>query len=108
MDNKIEKKTVLVPNNVIDYAEGGIVSKEFIHSNAGSVTLFAFDKGQRLSEHTAPYDAVLNIIDGVAEIMIEDELYHLKTGEMIIIHAGARNAVNANESFKMAIQMIRG
>ena len=70
MDNKIEKKTVLVPNNVIDYAEDGIVSKEFIHSNAGSVTLFAFDKGQRLSEHTAPYDAVLNIIDGVAEIMI--------------------------------------
>ena len=93
MDNKIEKKTVLVPNNVIDYAEGGIVSKEFIHSNAGSVTLFAFDKGQRLSEHTAPYDAVLNIIDGVAEI---------------IIPAGARHAVNANDRFKMAITMIRG
>ncbi|WP_314739294.1 cupin domain-containing protein [Hoylesella pleuritidis] len=108
MDNKIEKKTVLVPNNVIDYAEGGIVSKEFIHSNAGSVTLFAFDKGQRLSEHTAPYDAVLNIIDGVAEIMIEDELYHPKAGEMIIIPTGARHAVNANDRFKMTITMIRG
>lgn len=108
MDNKIEKKTVLVPNNVIDYAEGGIVSKEFIHSNAGSVTLFAFDKGQRLSEHTAPYDAVLNIIDGVAEIIIEDELYHPKAGEMIIIPARARHAVNANVRFKMTITMIRG
>ena len=95
MDNKIEKKTVLVPNNVIDYAEGGIVSKEFIHSNAGSVTLFAFDKG-------------LNIIDGVAEIMIEDELYHPKAGEMIIIPARARHAVNANDRFKMTITMIRG
>lgn len=108
MDNKIAKKTILVPNQLIDYAEDGIVSKEFIHSNAGSVTLFAFDKGQRLSEHTAPYDAVLNIIDGVAEIMIEDELYHPKAGEMIIIPAGARHAVNANERFKMSITMIRG
>ena len=76
MDKVIEKKKVLSPNELIDYAAGGIVSKEFEHSNAGSMTLFAFDEGQRLSEHSAPYDATLLIIDGEAEVMIDGELYH--------------------------------
>ena len=76
MDKKIVKQEVLSANNLIDYAEGGIVSKEFVHSHAGSITLFAFDEGQKLSEHTAPFDAVIQIIDGEAEIMISGELYH--------------------------------
>ena len=108
MDKKILKQEVLSANNLIDYAEGGIVSKEFVHSHAGSITLFAFDEGQKLSEHTAPFDAVIQIIDGEAEIMISGELYHPKADEMIIIPQGALHAVNAQHRFKMMLTMIRG
>lgn len=108
MDRKIEKKQVFAPNDVIAYAEGGIVSKEFIHSNAGSITFFAFDAGQRLSEHTAPFDAVIQVIDGEAEIMIDGELFHPKAGEMIVIPQNAPHAVNAAKPFKMMLTMIRG
>lgn len=108
MNQKIVKKQVMSANDLIDYADGGIVSKEFEHSNAGSITLFAFDEGQRLSDHTAPFDAVIQIVDGEAEIMIEAELYHPKAGEMIIIPHGALPAVNALPRFKMMLTMIRG
>ena len=108
MDKVIEQKKVLSPNELIDYAAGGIVSKEFEHSNAGSMTLFAFDEGQRLSEHSAPYDATLLIIDGEAEVMIDGELYHPKAGEMIILPANHPHAVDAVHRFKMLITMIRG
>ena len=108
MNQKIVKKQVMSANDLIDYADGGIVSKEFEHSNAGSITLFAFDEGQRLSDHTAPFDAVIQIVDGEAEIMIEGELYHPKAGEMIIIPQGALHAVNAFQRFKMMLTMIRG
>ena len=108
MNQKIVKKQVMSANDLIDYADGGIVSKEFEHSNAGSITLFAFDEGQRLSDHTAPFDAVIQIVDGEAEIMIEGELYHPKAGEMIIIPQGALHAVNSLQRFKMMLTMIRG
>lgn len=108
MDKKIEKKTVLTANELIEYAAGGIVSKEFEHSNGGSITLFAFDKGQKLSEHTAPFDAVIQLIDGEAEIMIDNEYFTLKAGEMIIIPKNALHALVANERFKMMLTMIRG
>jgi len=108
MDKKIEKQQVLVTNELIDYADGGIVSKEFEHSPAGSMTLFAFDAGQGLSDHTAPFDAVLQIIDGEAEIMIEHQLYHPKAGQMIIIPQNALHAVSARKRFKMILTMIRG
>ena len=61
---KVEKGIVFTSNSVIDYAEGGVVSKELVHSNAGSVTLFSFDAGQGLSEHTAPFDAFIQVVDG--------------------------------------------
>ena len=64
MDKKIEKGTVIVTNEVIDYAEGGVVSKEFVRTNTGTLTLFAFDEGQGLSEHSAPFDATVQVIDG--------------------------------------------
>ncbi len=108
MKKKIEKKAIIVPNEVIDYATDGIVSKEFVHTDAGSITLFAFDAGQRLSEHSAPFDATLNIIDGEAEIMIDGELFHPKAGEMLIIPAGHPHAVKAQQRFKMMLTMIRG
>lgn len=108
MDKKIEKKTVFAAADMIDYADGGIVSKEFEHSNAGSITLFAFDAGQKLSDHTAPFDAVLQIVEGEAEIMIEHELFRPKTGQTIIIPQHALHAVNAVQRFKMLLTMIRG
>ncbi|MCH4155941.1 MAG: cupin domain-containing protein [Muribaculaceae bacterium] len=108
MDSKIEKKKVFVPGDAVAYSDGGIVSKEFVHSKAGSITLFSFDAGQRLSEHSAPFDATLQILDGEAEIMIDGELFHPKAGQMLIIPANARHSVNAVHRFKMMLTMIRG
>ena len=68
---KFEKGKVFAANNVIDYAEGGVVSKEFVHNAAGSVTVFSFDKGQGLSEHTAPFDALIQVIDGTMQLNVE-------------------------------------
>lgn len=107
MDQKIEQKAVLLVNGLIDYAEGGIVSKEFEHTGCGSITLFAFDKGQKLSEHMAPFNAVIQVFDGEAEIMIEHQDFKLKTGEMILIPKGSLHAVNAQSRFKMMLTMIR-
>lgn len=108
MDKKIEKSQVFSPNEVIGYAEGGIVSKELTHSEAGSITFFAFDKGQKLSEHTAPFDAIIQVIDGEAEIMLDGKLYHPKAGEMLVMPKNVPHAVNAVERFKMMLTMIRG
>ena len=102
MDKKIEKGTVLVANEMIAYAEGGIVSKEFVHANAGSLTLFAFDEGQGLSEHSAPFDATVQVIEGEAEIKIDG------VGEMIIMPANHPHALFAHKRFKMLLTMIRG
>ena len=104
----IEKAKVFVPNDVIDYAEGGIVSKEFIHTGGGSVTLFSFDAGQNLSEHSAPFDAMVMIIDGEAEILIEGQPHYPKAGEVLIMPANHPHAVNAKTRFKMMLTMIRG
>lgn len=103
----IEKGKAFVANDAIAYAEGGIVSKEFVHTQGGSVTLFTFDKGQRLSEHSAPFDAVLQIIDGEMEIIVEGKETVVKAGEMFIIPANAPHAVNAIKPFKMIITMIK-
>lgn len=108
MDKKIEKGVVLNVSQLIEYAEDGIVSKEFEHSTGGSVTLFAFDKGQKLSEHAAPFDALIQIVEGEAEIIIENKCHTPKQGEMIIIPQGALHAVNATSRFKMILTMIRG
>lgn len=108
MGTKIEKKTVFNANDMIDYADGGVVSKEFIHNDSGSVTLFAFDEGQHLSPHKAPYDALLQIIDGEADIMIEGEHFTPRAGESLIIPQGALHAVDATRRFKMQLTMIRG
>ena len=67
---KLEKGTVFPAKEVIDYADGGVVSKELVHNNAGSVTLFSFDAGQGLSEHSAPFDALIQVIDGKMELTV--------------------------------------
>jgi quercetin dioxygenase-like cupin family protein len=91
----------------IDYQEGAIVSKVFIDKNTGSVTVFAFDKGQGLSEHTAPFDAMVFVIDGQAEIAIAGAVSIVKKGETIIMPANIPHALKAIERFKMMLIMIK-
>ena len=104
----IEKGKVFKATEVIEYTDGGVVSKEFIHNNAGSVTVFSFDAGQGLSEHTAPFDALIQVIDGVMQLTVEGHTFDIKAGETFIIPSGAHHSVKAVERFKMMITMIRG
>jgi quercetin dioxygenase-like cupin family protein len=96
-------------SNVKDvaYQDGSIVSKEIIKKSTGTVTIFAFDQGQGLSEHTAPFDAMVQIVDGEAEIIISGESHHLKEGETIIMPAGKPHALKALTKFKMMLVMIK-
>lgn len=91
-----------------DYSTDGIVSKRILDRPVGNITLFAFDKGQRLSEHSAPFDAVVQVIDGSAEIIINGNPFNLVSGDTIIMPANIPHAVNATERFKMVLTMIKG
>lgn len=101
------KGKVLKLNELIDYQDDSVVSREIIRKDTGTVTLFAFDRGQGLSEHTAPFDAMVQVIDGEAEITISGEKNRLAAGEMIIMPANEPHAVMAVEPFKMLLTMIR-
>lgn len=92
----------------VDYSSEGIISKRVLDRPVGTVTLFSFDKGQRLSTHSAPYDAMVQVIEGNAEIVINEVLYKLGGGESIIMPAGIPHAVFAPEKFKMVLTMIKG
>jgi quercetin dioxygenase-like cupin family protein len=92
---------------LIDYQEASVVSREIISQNAGTVTIFAFDEGQGLSEHLAPFDAMLQILDGEAEITIAKKRLHVSQGEMVIIPANKPHTVKAITKFKMLLTMIR-
>lgn len=91
----------------VDYSENGIVSKRILEKKTGNVSLFSFDKGQKLSEHTTPFDALVQVIEGTAEIMIDGNPYQLKFGQSIIMPANFPHAVNAVERFKMMLTMIK-
>jgi quercetin dioxygenase-like cupin family protein len=91
-----------------NYQTGVIVSRTLIDKPAGNVTFFAFDEGQRLSEHTAPFDALVNILDGEAEITIAGQSFSVKADEMIIMPANQPHAVKAVKRFKMLLTMIKG
>jgi len=101
------KEKVLNSKELIEYQEGSIVSKMLINKDPGSVTLFAFDKGQKLSEHTAPFDALVQVLEGEAEISISGKKYSLKQGDFIIMPANKPHAVYAVEKFKMMLTMIK-
>ena len=105
MDNIVGQTGNL--NDLIAYQEGSVVSKEIIKEDKGTVTLFAFDKGQGLSEHTAPFDALVYVFDGEAEIIISGAPHHLKAGEIVIMPANKPHALKAIERFKMMLVMIR-
>lgn len=94
-------------NQTINYQEGSVVSKEIVNKPTGTVTLFAFDKGQGLSEHTAPYDAFVVITEGMADIIISGIKHQTKTGEMLLIPANAPHALKAIKPFKMILTMIK-
>jgi quercetin dioxygenase-like cupin family protein len=95
-------------NECVEYSTDGIVSKRVLDRNVGNVTLFAFDKGQRLSEHSAPFDAMLQVVEGNGEVVIDKVPYQLGAGETIIMPANIPHAVNAVEKFKMVLTMIKG
>jgi quercetin dioxygenase-like cupin family protein len=92
--------------DLIEYEEASVVSRTLIDKKAGTVTLFAFDEKQGLSEHTAPYDAMVEIIDGEAEITISGRTHCVKEGEMIIMPANNTHALKAIKRFKMLLTMI--
>jgi quercetin dioxygenase-like cupin family protein len=91
----------------INYQDGSIVSREIIGKSTGTVTLFAFDKGQGLSEHTAPFDALVHIVDGEAEVTIAGQVYRLEQGQMVILPANQTHALKALSKFKMLLVMIK-
>ena len=92
---------------LVTYQKHSVVSKQILNKKAGTLTLFAFDKGEGLSEHTAPYDASVMILDGKATVMIGGNPHPLKQGEMIIMPAGIPHSLKAFERFKMLLIMIR-
>lgn len=109
-NNGILKTCLAISQNLADlveYAADSIVSKTILDKSAGTITLFAFDKGQKLSEHTAPYDAVVQIIDGKAKIVIDNKDHEVSDGEIIIMPADVPHSVAADENFKMLLIMIR-
>ncbi|OJV45162.1 MAG: cupin [Bacteroidales bacterium 36-12] len=92
----------------VSYADGSVVSKILLRNEKGNLTLFAFDKGEALSEHTAPFDAIVQVLDGKCEVIIDGKSHELITGESIIMPANVPHALNATEKFKMLLIMIKG
>jgi quercetin dioxygenase-like cupin family protein len=101
------KSQVLKLADMVSYQEGSVVSRQITKEEAGNVTLFAFDTGQELSEHRAPYDALVHVLDGQAEVRISGKPYMLATGDAIIMPANVPHALRALERFKMLLTMIR-
>lgn len=98
---------VSVMAEMADYQEGSVVSKTLINKKSATITFFAFDEGQGLSEHTAPFDAMVQVLDGEVEISISGRPYHLRSGEMIVMPANKPHALKAVKKFKMLLTMIK-
>lgn len=110
MENKSSKSIAgqaIDLSSLINYQSGSVVSREIIKKTNGNITLFAFDKDEGLSEHTAPFDAVVQIIEGEAEIKLSGNNHRLKTGGIIIMPSGEPHSVKALEKFKMLLTMIK-
>ena len=107
MSEKSIKKEILNLGSLLDYQEGSVVSRALINKDVGTVTLFSFDKDEGLSEHTAPFDALVYVFDGEAEIIISNEKFLLNKGQMIIMPANEPHALKAIEKFKMMLIMIK-
>ncbi len=101
------KSEILHITELVSYQDGSVVSRQITKADAGNVTLFAFDRDQELSEHTAPFDALVHILDGDAEIKISGKAYNLKTDDAILMPANEPHALRALTRFKMLLTMIR-
>ena len=111
MEKQAEEITKGTPFNLsenVTYAIGSVVSKTLLKKDTGNITLFSFDQGQGLSEHTSPYDAVVYILDGKAKITIGGDPHTVEAGQMLIMPADVPHALHAGERFKMLLIMIRG
>ena len=108
MTKKTDWRGQVIPlANSVAYAPDAVVSKTLLDEKAGTLTLFAFDAGQGLSEHTAPYDATVSVLDGEATIRIDETVHTVRAGELIIMPAGVPHALEAEQRFKMLLIMIR-
>ncbi len=106
-DRERLKAKMLDAEALVGYQEGSVVSREIVRSDAGTVSIFAFDKGEGLSEHTAPFDALVHVIDGSVEVSIAGEPILLEKGQMVIMPAGKPHALKARERFKMVLTLIK-
>ena len=104
---EMEHSQVVDSTELVAYQAGSVVSRQLLGKPTGTVTLFAFDAGQGLSEHTAPFDAMVSILDGEADITISGKSFHLKAGEMITMPANKPHALKAIKPFKMMLVMRR-
>src|SRR3990172_3641899 len=98
---------VINPKELVSYQDGAVVSRTVIDKKTGTCTLFAFDAGQGLSEHTAPFDALVQILDGEAEVTIAGKPFNLKNGDIIIMPSDKPHALKAVKRFKMMLVMIK-
>lgn len=105
--NTFEKAKSHNLKDSVSYADGAIVSKIISKNEAGNLTLFSFDKGQSLSEHTAPFDAIIQVVEGEAKVTIDKKEYKITEGELIIMPANIPHAVDATEKFKMLLTMLK-
>jgi quercetin dioxygenase-like cupin family protein len=105
--NNIPAAEALDVAGLADYADGSIVSREIAKNEAGTLTLFAFDAGQGLSEHSAPFDAIVHVLDGEAQIIIGGEAVCAAAGQLVVMPANVPHAVNAEQRFKMLLIMLR-
>ncbi len=103
----IEPSKAFIPVDSIDYADNSVVSKTILKKPAGNITLFAFDKGEGLSEHSSPHEALVQVLDGTVEITIGGTPYNLHSGQCIILPADIPHALKANEKFKMMLTMVK-
>jgi quercetin dioxygenase-like cupin family protein len=104
---EFEKDRVFRFDEEINYSDGSIVSKNVLKKDTGNISLFAFDKGEGLSEHTAPFDAIVQIVDGKAEITVGGKKHLLERGDSIIMPANIPHALRAVEKYKMVLIMIK-
>jgi quercetin dioxygenase-like cupin family protein len=105
--SEIIKAEKFALSGAVEYSDASVVSKTVVKKDTGNVSLFAFDKGQGLSEHSAPFDAMVNVIDGTADIIIDKKSNILSAGDSIIMPANIPHAVKAVEKFKMMLVMIK-
>lgn len=101
------KSEILIFSEMVGYQDAAVVSRQITKTEAGNVTLFAFDKDQGLSEHTAPFDALVHILEGEAQVIISGKSFDLKAGDAIIMPANEPHALKAVQRFKMLLTMIR-